>query len=137
MGTHIDIRAPFRTCNMAVAERFSQGHQDERLIRIFRALSLDDGSHRSFVELGFPAVVGSNTAPVQEVIAHEQNGLLVDFFNAKALAHSIASLVKDRDRAANLGRGARQTVLDHYELNACLQQHLALIKLVASAGLGA
>jgi hypothetical protein len=43
--------------------------------------------------------------------------------------------VKDRDRAAALGRAARQTVLDHYELNACLQQHLALIKLVANGGL--
>jgi glycosyltransferase involved in cell wall biosynthesis len=81
------------------------------------------------------AVVGSDTAPVREVIEPERNGLLVDFFDPQALASSIASLVKDRDRAAALGRAARQTVLDHYELNACLQQHLALIKLVASGGL--
>ena len=81
------------------------------------------------------AVVGSDTAPVREVIEPERNGLLVDFFDPQALASSIASLVKDRDRAAALGRAARQTVLDHYELNACLQQHLALIKLVANGGL--
>ena len=32
-----------------------------RLDRIFAALGLDSGPHRFFVELGFPAVAGSNT----------------------------------------------------------------------------
>lgn len=43
------------------AERISQGFQEARLERIFRALHIDDGPHRHCVELGFPAVEGSNT----------------------------------------------------------------------------
>ena len=41
--------------------RFSQGWQDVRLDRIFRALRLEHGPSRTYVEFGFPQVGGSNT----------------------------------------------------------------------------
>lgn len=83
------------------------------------------------------AVVGSDTAPVREVIEHKKNGLLVDFFNSEQLASTTANLLQDRKYAKALGVVARQTVLQRYERNQCVQQHIALIKLVASGALGA
>ena len=82
------------------------------------------------------AVVGSDTAPVREVIEHVRNGLLINFFDPELLARTITSLLKDRKRAKALGLAARQTIRQHYERNQCVQQHLALIKLVASGALG-
>lgn len=82
------------------------------------------------------AVVGSDTAPVREVIEHEKNGLLVDFFDPEHLANTIASLLQDRKRAKAFGEAARQTILERYERKQCVQQHLALIKLVASGAFG-
>ena len=39
-------------------------------------------------------VVGSRTAPVQEVIDHGRNGLLTDFFDADALADTVAEALE-------------------------------------------
>ena len=81
-------------------------------------------------------VVGSATAPVQEVIRDGQNGLLVDFFSPSALAEAIADLLRSPQRAATLGRSARETVLKNYSLDVCLPRQLKLIDLVSSGVLG-
>ena len=83
------------------------------------------------------AVVGSDTAPVREVIRDGDNGLLVDFFAAADLALAVAELLRDRARAAALGAAARAHVQKHYELQACLKRQLALLELVASGALRA
>ena len=80
-------------------------------------------------------IVGSATAPVQEVIQHGHNGLLVDFFDHQALAESVAELLQKRDLAETLGRNARATILKDYSLEQCLPRHLALMELVASGAL--
>ena len=81
------------------------------------------------------AVVGSNTAPVREVIEHRQNGLLVDFFQPDQLAESIAELLNNRALANDLGQAARNTVKQRFELKACVEQQLALMHLVSSGAL--
>ncbi len=83
------------------------------------------------------AVVGSATAPVQEVIRDRHNGLLVDFFAPQQLAEAIAELLSERKLAQELGEAARATVLQHYRLADCVQRQLALIHLVASGSIGA
>ncbi|WP_413404482.1 MULTISPECIES: glycosyltransferase family 4 protein [unclassified Synechococcus] len=81
------------------------------------------------------AVVGSATAPVQEVIKDGQNGLLVDFFDHQGLAESVAELLNNRDLAETLGRNARQTILKNYSLQQCVPRQLALMKMVACGAL--
>jgi len=81
------------------------------------------------------AVVGSATAPVQEVIEHGRNGLLVDFFKPGDIAAAIAELLHNRERASQLGQAARQTILERYSLERCIPQHLEMIEQVASGEL--
>lgn len=83
------------------------------------------------------AVVGSATAPVQEVIEHGRNGLLVDFFSPTDLAATIAELLHDRPLALQLGQAARSTVIQDFNLTSCVQRQLALMDLVATGAIGA
>ena len=80
-------------------------------------------------------IVGSSTAPVQEVIKNGKNGLLVDFFKPDDLATAVIDLLNHPKRAASLGNAARQTVLENYSLEHCVPRHLALMELVASRAL--
>ena len=81
------------------------------------------------------AVVGSDTAPVREVIRHGHNGLLVDFFSPGDLATAVVELLDDPERAAAFGVAARRTVERTYELESCVTRQLALMNLVASGGI--
>lgn len=73
-------------------------------------------------------VVGSATAPVQEVIRHGENGLLVDYFDADALARQMAEVVTDPRGFVHLAQAARQTVVSGYDRSDCLARHHALIQ---------
>lgn len=81
-------------------------------------------------------IVGSATAPVEEVIRHGETGLLVDFFSPSALAEAVASLLDDRGLATRLGKKARELVLHRFSLEKCVPRQLALMQLVASGALG-
>ena len=81
------------------------------------------------------AVVGSDTAPVREVVRHGENGLLVDFFSPSDLATAVVELLQDRGRAAAFGAAARRTVERSYDLDVCVQRQLSLMDLVASGSI--
>jgi len=81
------------------------------------------------------SIIGSNTAPVQEMITHGENGLLVDFFDHQAVAESVAELLNNRELAENLGKQARTTILKDYSIKQCVPRHLALMNMVASGAL--
>ena len=83
------------------------------------------------------AVVGSDTAPVREVIRDGHNGVLVDFFSPTDLATAVVELLNDPKRAAAFGVKARETVERSYDLDACVSRQLALMDLVASRSITA
>ena len=73
-------------------------------------------------------VVGSRTAPVQEIIRHGENGLLVDFFDRQALADQVVGVLAQPGRYRALTVQARQTVVERYDLRSiCLPRQLQLI----------
>jgi glycosyltransferase involved in cell wall biosynthesis len=72
-------------------------------------------------------VIGSRTAPVEEVIADGKNGLLVDFFDTEGLASRIAHALDHADAVAALRRAARTTIERRYERRDCLARQLRIL----------
>ena len=60
-------------------------------------------------------VVGSDTAPVRDVIVPGENGLLVDFFDTGALSDALIQACRDPARFAPLRKAARETVLREFD----------------------
>jgi len=82
-------------------------------------------------------VVGSDTAPVREVVSHEENGLLVDFFDVEGLARTAARVLAEPARYAPLREAARRLAVERYDLRrVCLPRQLALVGAVARIGAG-
>jgi glycosyltransferase involved in cell wall biosynthesis len=74
-------------------------------------------------------VIGSRTPPVEEVIEHGKNGLLVDFFSPEKLAAEVDAALQDRDQLASLRAAARRTVLERYDLGrVCLPRQRRLVE---------
>jgi glycosyltransferase involved in cell wall biosynthesis len=72
-------------------------------------------------------VVGSRTAPVQEVLEHGKNDLLADFFSPQDIAAQVARVLADRPAARRLGEQARRTVVDRFDLaRVCLPRQRRL-----------
>ena len=77
-------------------------------------------------------IVGSKTAPVEEVIRHGENGLLVDFFAPEQIAMRVIDVLKEPRAYASLRDNARQTIVHHYDLTTiCLPAHVRLLHLLA------
>lgn len=62
------------------------------------------------------AVIGSDTAPLREVVRDGENGFLTDFFDAQALARKAAEVLERRADLAALRSAARETVVQGYDL---------------------
>jgi glycosyltransferase involved in cell wall biosynthesis len=77
-------------------------------------------------------IVGSDTAPVTEIIKDEENGLLVDFFSPKKIADRIDEVLNHPTQMSEIRNQARNTILERYALADLLPQHIQLIKSVAN-----
>ena len=73
-------------------------------------------------------VLGSDTAPVRELIRDGETGLLADFFDPEALAEKAVAVLRDPAQFRPLGRAAEQLVTDKYSLDAVLPEMLALYR---------
>lgn len=61
------------------------------------------------------SVVASDTSPVVEVLRHEENALLVDFFSPHGVAEAVNRLLSEPSAFDPLGLRARQTILSRYD----------------------
>lgn len=81
-------------------------------------------------------VIGSRTAPVLEVLEHERNGLLVDFFDSDDLVDKIVAALSEPQRWLSVRQAARQTVVERYDLTTvCLPAQMALLEQLAEGRL--
>lgn len=73
-------------------------------------------------------VVGSDTAPVREVIEDGVNGVLTDFFDAGRLAEKVVNVLEAPQDFAAMAAAGRQTVIERYDLQrVCLPQYSKLL----------
>jgi glycosyltransferase involved in cell wall biosynthesis len=73
-------------------------------------------------------VIGSRTAPVEEVIEDGRTGLLVDFLDPSAIAARVAEALHHRAALAPLRARARRLVEQKYALSICLPAQLRLLQ---------
>ena len=76
-------------------------------------------------------VVGSATAPVQEVIKDGENGVLVDFFSPKEIAEKAVDVLNNPEKYAPMRKAARQRILDNYDTKHLLPKQIELIEQIA------
>lgn len=75
------------------------------------------------------SIVASKTASIEEVIKHNENGLLVDFYDIDEFVKQINYLLDNPQE--NLRKNARQTVVDNYNLKKLLPKHIEILKSLA------
>lgn len=74
-------------------------------------------------------IVGSRTAPVEELIEHGKTGLLVDFFDPHQIAMTVVDALQRRNELIPLREAARQKIVRNYDLNKhCLPSQIRLIE---------
>lgn len=76
-------------------------------------------------------ILGSDTPTLAEVIRHEENGLLLPFFDHQRLADAAVEALANPDRYRPLRDAARRTVLEKFDLNEiCLPRQVRLFDAV-------
>jgi glycosyltransferase involved in cell wall biosynthesis len=79
-------------------------------------------------------VVGSATAPVQEVLQDGVNGRLVEFFDLRGWADTLTDALARPEAHLTLRRAARQTIVERYDLRRiCLPRQVAHVESFAAA----
>jgi glycosyltransferase involved in cell wall biosynthesis len=74
-------------------------------------------------------VVGSRTAPVEEVLRHGENGLLVDFFDVPGWVQTLTETLAHPERYDGLRAAARRTALSQYDLRGvCLPRMVEFVE---------
>ncbi len=74
-------------------------------------------------------VVGSKTAPVEEVLEHGKTGIMVDFFDVPALSRTLIDALAHPAKYQPLRDAARAFAIQHYDLKAvCLPKMVAFVE---------
>ena len=73
------------------------------------------------------ALIASRTAPVEEVVQHGINGLLTDFFDARALADKVIEALVSPELMWGLRKAARDSVVQRFGLAAGEAAYRALL----------
>jgi glycosyltransferase involved in cell wall biosynthesis len=74
-------------------------------------------------------LIGSKTAPVEEVLRHQDNGLLVDFFDTAGIADAVVDALAHPEAYRALRERARRTIIEGYDLHTlALPAQLKLVR---------
>lgn len=74
-------------------------------------------------------VIGSRTAPVEEVITDGETGRLVDFFDPDAWSEAIIEALAEPQRFRAMREAGRKLVVERYDLKTvCLPQQVSLVE---------
>jgi len=65
-------------------------------------------------------LLASNTEPVREVIKHEENGLLADFYDIEGLTEQALRVLREPEGFRPLGQAGAALVRSRYSLDYCL-----------------
>jgi glycosyltransferase involved in cell wall biosynthesis len=71
-------------------------------------------------------LVGSDTSPVREIIEHDKNGLLVDFFSPGKIADAVNRVLDHPKRLGQIAKRARQDIVKRYNVTLTLKQYTIL-----------
>jgi len=82
-------------------------------------------------------VVASDTEPVRELITHEKNGLLADFYDVDGLAQLALRVLRDPNEYRRLGADGAALIAAEYSLEKTLPRMLDLYRRAAIHGKGA
>ena len=78
-------------------------------------------------------IIGSRTAPVEEVITDGENGRLLDFFDVEGWSDAIIDALANPGRYRAMRATARRTIVERYDLKTiCLPQQIALVEGMAT-----
>lgn len=84
------------------------------------------------MSIGCP-IIASKTPPVEEVIENNKQGLLVDFFDQKALVSAVVSVLSNPGAYSDMREAAREKVCEEFDLmNKCLPAHIEWVKRLAA-----
>lgn len=73
-------------------------------------------------------IIASDTKPVTEFMTNNQDGLLVDFFNIEQITEKIVFALDNKIKLAEIGKNARQTILDKCALKNTLSKQIEFMK---------
>jgi glycosyltransferase involved in cell wall biosynthesis len=79
------------------------------------------------------AILASDTQPLKEAIVHNETGLLIDFFDPRALVQSVVKLLESPSERKRLSDNARKFAQTHYDLQkVCLPKQIEWVTSLAS-----
>jgi glycosyltransferase involved in cell wall biosynthesis len=77
-------------------------------------------------------VLASDTPPVREMIRHEENALLADFYDVDGLTRQALRVLADPEQFRPLGRAGTAMIDRHYSVDVVLPRIRAFYERVAS-----
>ena len=78
-------------------------------------------------------VIGSRTAPVEEMIRHGENGILVDFFDVKGWSAALIDALAKPAKYTAIRAAARDGIVKKYDLRShCLPRQVALVEWIGA-----
>ncbi len=78
-------------------------------------------------------VLGSATPPIKEMISHNNNGLLFDFFDSEALSELAIEVLTHPDQYLDIRDNARQFIQTHFDFNRVIYpRHLNILRQLTS-----